>query len=74
MKLSRLKVENYRRLQDFEIDIRSHLVLVGANDVGKSSLLRIIDLTLGASVAQLFASLSVDDLRDTKILDRKSVV
>lgn len=65
MKLSRLKVENYGRLQDFEIDIRSHLVLVGANDVGKSSLLRVIDLTLGATVAQLYASLSVDDLRDT---------
>ncbi|MGQ4553448.1 ATP-dependent nuclease [Dermabacteraceae bacterium CCM 9519] len=64
LKLSRLKVENYQRLQDFEIDIRSHLVLIGANDVGKSSLLRIIDLTLGASVAQLYASLSVDDLRD----------
>lgn len=64
MKLSRLRIENYRRLQDFEIDIRSHLVLVGANDVGKSSLLRVIDLTLGASVAQLYASLSVDDLRD----------
>ncbi|MDO4254046.1 MAG: AAA family ATPase [Kocuria sp.] len=65
MKLSRLKVENYRRLQDFDIEIRSHLVLVGANDVGKSSLLRVIDLTLGASVAQLYASLAVDDLRDT---------
>lgn len=64
MKLSRLKIENYQRLQDFEIDIRSHLVLVGANDVGKSSLLRVINLTLGASVAQLYASLSVDDLRD----------
>lgn len=64
LKLSRLKVENYRRLQDLEIDIRSHLVLVGANDVGKSSLLRIIDLTLGASVAQLYASLSASDLRD----------
>lgn len=65
LKLSRLKVENYRRLQDFEIEIRSHLVLVGPNDVGKSSLLRVIDLTLGASVAQLYASLSVADLRDT---------
>lgn len=64
MKLSRLKVENHRRLQDLEIEIRAHLVLVGANDVGKSSLLRVIDLTLGASVAQLYASLSVDDLRD----------
>lgn len=64
MKLSRLKVENYRRLQDFEIYIRSHLVLVGANNAGKSSLLRAIDLTLGASVAQLYASLSAEDLRD----------
>ncbi|XPP25634.1 MAG: ATP-dependent nuclease [Leucobacter sp.] len=65
LKLSRLKVENYRRLQDLEIEIRAHLVLVGANDVGKSSLLRVIDLALGASTAQLYASLSVDDLRDT---------
>jgi len=65
VKLSRLKVSNHRRLQDLEIEIRSHLVVVGANDVGKSSLLRVIDLTLGASVAQLYASLSVDDLRDT---------
>lgn len=64
MKLSRLKVGNHRRLQDLEIEIRTHLVLVGANDVGKSSLLRVIDLILGASVAQLYASLSVDDLRD----------
>ncbi|UUA89054.1 AAA family ATPase [Corynebacterium genitalium ATCC 33030] len=65
LKLSRLKVANHRRLEDLEIKIRAHLVLVGANDVGKSSLLRVIDLALGASVAQLYASLSVDDLRDT---------
>lgn len=65
LKLSRLKVENYRRLLDLEIEVRAHLVLVGANDVGKSSLLRVIDLALGASTAQLYASLSVDDLRDT---------
>lgn len=65
LKLSRLKIENHRRLQDVEIEIRAHLVLVGANDVGKSSLLRVIDLALGASVAQLYASLSVDDLRVT---------
>lgn len=65
LKLSRLKVENHRRLEDLEIEVRAHLVLVGANDVGKSSLLRVIDLALGASVARLYASLSVDDLRDT---------
>ena len=64
MKLTRIKVENYRRLVDTEIEVRDHLVLVGANDVGKSSLLRAIDLVLGASTAQLYSNLRVDDFRD----------
>ncbi|MFE4948661.1 ATP-dependent endonuclease [Leifsonia sp. NPDC056665] len=65
MKLTRIKIENYRRLEDREISVRDHLVLVGANDVGKSSLLRALDLVLGASTAQLYANLSVDDFRDS---------
>ncbi|MCT2985396.1 AAA family ATPase [Propionibacterium freudenreichii] len=44
MKLSRFKVENHERLEDFDIEVRDHLVLVGANDVGKSSLLRCLDI------------------------------
>ncbi len=64
MKLSRLRIENYGRLIDLEIDVREHLILVGANDVGKSSLLRALDLVLGASTAQLYASISKDDFRD----------
>lgn len=65
MQLTRLKVENYKRLADLDIDIRGHLVLVGANDAGKSSLLRCIDLLLGASSAQLYSRISVDDFRDS---------
>lgn len=65
MKLTRLKVENYSRLQDLEIEIRDHLVLIGANDVGKSSLLRCLDLILGASTAQLYSAITADDLRDS---------
>lgn len=64
MKLTRIKLENYRRLADCEIEVRDHLVLVGANDVGKSSLLRALDLVLGASTAQLYSNLSLDDFRD----------
>lgn len=64
MKLTRIKLENYRRLEDTEIEIREHLVLVGANDVGKSSLLRALDLILGASTAQLYSNLGADDFRD----------
>lgn len=63
MKLTRVKFENYRRLADGELEVREHLVLVGANDVGKSSLLRALDLVLGATTAQLYANLSVDDFR-----------
>lgn len=64
MRLRRIKFENYRRLEDAEIEVRDHLVLVGANDVGKSSLLRALDLVLGASTAQLYSSLGADDFRD----------
>lgn len=64
MRLSHLKVENHRRLADLEIEVREHLVLVGANDTGKSSLLRCLDLLLGASTAQLYARISSQDIRD----------
>lgn len=43
----------------------SILFLSGANDVGKSSLLRALDFVLGASTAQLYASISPDDFRST---------
>lgn len=64
MKLSRIKIENYSRLVDLEIEVRDHLVLVGANDVGKSSLLRALDLALGASTAQLYSNVAGADFRD----------
>lgn len=64
MRLTRLQVQNHSRLVDLEIEVRDHLVLVGANDVGKSSLLRCLDLLLGASTAQLYSRISPDDFRD----------
>lgn len=65
MRLTRLKVENHQRLADLEIEVRDHLVLVGANDVGKSSLLRCLNLLLGASTAQLYSHISAADFRAT---------
>ena len=64
MKLTRLKIQNHSRIVDVEIDVRDHLVLVGANDVGKSSMLRCIQLILGASTAQLYAQIKAEDFRD----------
>lgn len=67
MRLTSLTVTNHSRLADFTIGVRKHLVLVGPNDVGKSSLLRCFDLLLGASTAALYARLGISDLRDATL-------
>jgi putative ATP-dependent endonuclease of OLD family len=64
MRLSRLAVANHAVLQDMSVEVRDHLCIVGANDVGKSSLLRLLNLLLGATVQQLYGALSPSDLRD----------
>lgn len=64
MKLTRLHIRNHSRIVDVEIEVRDHLVLVGANDVGKSSMLRCLQLILGASTAQLYAQITPEDFRD----------
>lgn len=64
MKLTRIQVQNYARASDVMIEVRDHLVLVGANDAGKSSLLRCLQFALGASTAQLYAQISGDDFRN----------
>lgn len=64
MRLTSVRLENHGRLQDAVIEVGDHLVLVGPNDVGKSSLIRCLDLLLGASIAQLYARLSMADFRD----------
>ena len=65
MRLTRIKVENHRRLQDLELEVRQHMVLIGPNDVGKSSLLRCLDLLLGASTGQLYNQITPEDLRES---------
>ncbi|MCZ2810115.1 AAA family ATPase [Modestobacter sp. VKM Ac-2979] len=64
MRIAQLKVANHSRLIDAQLAIRQHMVLVGPNDVGKSSLLRVLELTLGATTAQLYAQLDASDFRD----------
>jgi len=63
VRLVSIAVSNYARLSDLDIRVRRHLVLIGANDVGKTSLLRILNLLMG-STAQLYQSLGTTDIRD----------
>lgn len=47
MKISRLKVENFRGIKAAELLFPSHVVLIGDNNTGKSTILEAIDLVLG---------------------------
>jgi putative ATP-dependent endonuclease of OLD family len=47
MEIARLKVENFRGIKNCELFFNAHTVLVGDNNVGKSTVLEAIDLTLG---------------------------
>lgn len=64
MRLSRLAIINHSRIQDLDLEVRRHAVIVGANDVGKSSILRMLNLLLGTSTAGLYQALKPSDLRD----------
>jgi putative ATP-dependent endonuclease of OLD family len=64
MRLAAIKLRNHARLQDCDLEVREHMVLVGPNDVGKSSLLRCLDLVLGTPAAQLYGRVTAEDIRD----------
>lgn len=64
MRISRVQINNHSRVQDLDIEIRRHAVIVGPNDVGKSSILRMLNLVLGSSTASLYQTLTPDDLRN----------
>lgn len=49
MKITKIKVKNYRLLKDFELDLEEDLSLVlGKNNCGKTSLLSILDKFIGS--------------------------
>lgn len=64
MRISRVAIKNHSRVQELDLELRRHVVIVGANDVGKSSILRLLHLTLGSSTGSLYQALSPADLRD----------
>lgn len=64
MLLASFSISNHSRIQDCLIGVHEHLILVGPNDSGKSSVLRCLDLLLGSTTSQLYYRLSSRDLRD----------
>lgn len=67
MRISALAVRNHSRIPDLTLSIRQHAVIVGANDVGKSSILRLLNLALGASTGLLYQRLTGSDLASADV-------
>lgn len=61
VKVRHLSWSNYRRLPNGQIDIRDHLVLVGPNDTGKSSIVRALHLCLGMAHGQATSAITARD-------------
>lgn len=57
-KINRMKISGFRRLEDFDLQVRPFMVLVGANGVGKSSLLNAFSLLSASASGKLNESLS----------------
>lgn len=64
VRIERLRVENHAGIPDLDVEVRGHLVLVGPNDAGKSSLLRLLDATTSAGAPRLYSLLTPETLRD----------
>lgn len=64
MKITSISIHNHSRISDCTLDVRSNLILVGANGSGKSSVIRCIDLVLGETTQQLYRSIDSSDFED----------
>lgn len=71
MKIKKIKIENYRLLKDFSIDLEDELSLViGKNNTGKTSLLSVLDEFLNQPDKSKFSfdDFNLDFKEDLKVL------
>jgi len=57
-KINRIKISGFRRLEDVDLSVRPFMVLIGANGVGKSSLLDAFSLLSASASGKLNETLS----------------
>lgn len=64
MKIREISWSNYRRLPDATIAVRDHLVLVGPNDTGRSSVVRAVNLCVGLAHGLVANAVTARDFSD----------
>lgn len=58
-KVNKIQIRGFRRLRDIAIEMRPLMVLIGANDVGKSSLLDAVSLLSASAAGTMNKALSI---------------
>lgn len=64
MRLSRIRIQNFRNFKDLNVDVGPHLVVVGENKVGKSNFLHALRLILDPSLPDSARRLRIEDFWD----------
>lgn len=68
MKVVQLKIENYRGIESAELQFDGHALLVGSNNVGKSTICEALDLVLGPDRLNRFPPIEEFDFYNGKYL------
>lgn len=66
MRLKHVTIENCAWCPSLSVDVRNHLVLVGPNESGKSTALRLVDAALAWTTGRLLSELSPAALGDAE--------
>ncbi len=64
MRISRIRIKNFRNFADFDVPIGEHAVIVGANRVGKSNLVHALRLVLDPTLSDAARYLRIEDFWD----------
>jgi len=59
MKIKKLVIKNYRNLKDIPLDFNNLTILIGKNDVGKSNILKVLDLFFSWTESEDFKEISI---------------
>lgn len=73
MEIRRLVIQNFRGIRNADLLLPKHAVLVGDNNVGKTTILEAIDLTLGPDRLNRFPPIDEHDFFESKYLPPTTV-
>lgn len=73
MKVVHLKIENFRGIESAELKFNGHALLVGANNVGKSTICEALDLVLGPDRLNRLPPIEEYDFYNGKYLEPAKV-